>query len=287
MPELFDSSESTYVIESENATEIARLINQDHLMTRNMKGPFAERTDFSSIHTILDIACGPGGWVLEMAYAHPKIHVVGVDIDKGMVEYARAFARSQGLDNAKFATMNVLQPLGFPDNTFDVVNARYLYAFMAVEEWPKLIQECKRILRPGGILRLTEPEWPISTSLACEKLIEMFTRALFLAGKSFSPSGKYLGMTPMLGQFLRQANFQKIDGMAHILDYSAGTEEYESYYQNLMIAFQLLQPFLLKWEVTTPDEFDMLYQRAVAEMQLNTFCGVCFYRTTWGEKPAD
>ncbi len=279
-----EALKSDYVVNVEDGTEIARLINQDYLLTRNMKGAFAERTDFSSIENILDLACGPGGWVLEMAYLHPDIKVVGVDIDKGVIDYARAFARTQLLDNAEFAVMDIQQPLAFPDNTFDVVNARYLYGFMLPHTWPKLIEECKRILRPGGILRLTEPEWPVSTSLACDTLTELFTKSLFRAGKSFSPSGRHVSITPKIGFFLRQAGFQRIDSMAHVLDYSMGTAEYNSYSENLLLAFQLLEPFLLKWGETDKEQLQLLYQQAQLEMMAEDFCGICFYMTTWGEK---
>ncbi len=277
--------QSDYVVNVQDGTEIARLINQDFLLTRNMKGAFAERTDFSAFHSILDLACGPGGWVLEMAYQHADMEVIGVDIDKGLVEYARAFARTQRLENASFAVMNIQQPLDFPDNTFDVVNARYLYGFMAPNDWPRLIQECQRILRPGGILRLTEPEWPISTSLACDILTELFTKSLFRAGKSFSPSGRHVCITPKLGYFLRQAGFQHIDSLAHILDYSIGTPEYNSYSENLLLAFQLLEPFFLKWGETTPEQLHEYYRQAQEEILANDFCGICFYMTIWGEKP--
>lgn len=279
-----DERKSTYIVDGSDAAEIARLINQDHLLTRNMKGPFPERSDFSQIHDVVDLACGPGGWVLEMARTSPKISVLGIDLSKEMVNYARAFARSQGLENAQFRVMNILQPFELPDESFDVVNARFIYPVMPVDGWPAFMQECKRILRPGGILRLTEPEWPMSSAPNCEKLVALFLQALHRAGRSFSPDGRHLSITPMLGHFLRQAGFSAINSYAHVLNYSVGTEEHETYFQNLMVAFRLLLPFMEEWKVITAEEFEMTYQRALAEMMADNFCGLCFYITSWGEK---
>ncbi|HCJ33154.1 MAG TPA: class I SAM-dependent methyltransferase, partial [Ktedonobacter sp.] len=188
-----DSSqkESTYVIDAESGTEMARLINQERLLTKVMGGVFPERFDLSHASHILDVGCGPGSWVLEVAFENPKIKVVGIDISRLMIEYARAHAEAQGMDNASFRVMNVLEALEFADNSFDVVNTRYINAFMLKTSWPLLMKEILRILRPGGTLLLTECEWSITNSLVFEKMGEMLTRVGTLTGRSFSPDGRH------------------------------------------------------------------------------------------------
>src|SRR5438067_603028 len=147
-------SESTYVIDAENAAEMARLTNQSRLVTKAMGGLFPEGLDLSHIHRVLDIACGPGGWVLDVARAHPDKQVIGVDISQLMTEYASSQAWVQGVNNVSFKVMNVLELLDFPDNSFGLVNARMIAAFMPTTAWPKLLQECLRITRPGGVTSL-------------------------------------------------------------------------------------------------------------------------------------
>ena len=53
-------SETTYFIDAENAAEMARLANQDHIVTQSTGGLFPEQSDLSTMNDILDIACGPG-----------------------------------------------------------------------------------------------------------------------------------------------------------------------------------------------------------------------------------
>lgn len=283
-----DSSqkESTYVIDAESGTEMARLINQERLLTKVMGGVFPERFDLSHASHILDVGCGPGSWVLEVAFENPKIKVVGIDISRLMIEYARAHAEAQGMDNASFRVMNVLEALEFADNSFDVVNARYINAFMLKTSWPLLMKEILRILRPGGTLLLTECEWSITNSLVFEKMGEMLTRVGTLTGRSFSPDGRHIGITPMLGRFLRDAGFVDMQKKAHVLEFSAGTEDYGDTYQDLMAGLKLLEPYLVLAKMTTAEEFDELYQQALTELMLNTFCGVGFMLTVWGKKPA-
>lgn len=278
-------SESTYFIDAENAAEMARLTNQDRLLTQAMGGLFPPDIDLSNIHSVLDVGCGPGGWVLDVAHAYPKIKVTGIDVSKLMAEYARAQARVQWLDNATFIAMDALKPLEFPGNSFDLVNARFISSFTPKTAWPGVVQEFLRVLRPGGVIRLTEPEFPISNSPAVENLVAMFARAMQKAGQSFSPDGRLMGITPMLSHFLRNANCQNIRVQAYVLDGSAGAEAYVSQYQNAMVFLKLLQPFIIRAGETTNEEFDKIYQQALFEMHMDSYCSAWYYLSAWGTKP--
>jgi len=277
--------DDTYFIEAENAAEMARLINQDRILTRSMGGLFPPQLDLSNIHDVLDIACGPGGWALDVARAYPNKRVTAIDISQIMTEFARYQAREQELPNTHFVVMDALKPLDFPDNSFDFVNARFISGFMPKQAWPTLIQECLRILRPGGVIRLTEFESTISNSYTSEKLGEMFARALQKADQSFSPTGWQFGITPTLGRLLRDAGCQNVQPMAHVIEWSTGTAEHLSQYQNAMVFLKLSQPFLVKMGVTTVKEAEVLYQRALEEMMEPDYCALWYFFSTWGEKP--
>ena len=286
MPHKNTPEENNYFIDAESATEMARLINQDRLFTENMGGLFPERNDVSSMHDILDIACGPGGWVLDVASGYPEIRVIGIDISNTMIEYAHARAWSTGLNNASFQVMDALKPFEFANDSFDMVNARSIFGFMPITEWPRLIRECVRITRPGGIVRLTEFDtYGTTNSPAVEKINEIGLRAFKLAGRSFSPDGRSLGITPMLGRFLRDAGCINIQKKAHVFDFSVGSEAHDAMYSNSQVVFKLSQPFMVKMKVATQEELDILYRQALGEIMSDDFCGVWFYLSVWGEKP--
>ena len=285
MAETFQSGETTYFIDAESATEMARLMHQDSLTTQGMGGVFPERSDFSSIHRVLDIACGPGSWVLDVAFEHPEIHVVGIDISRIMIEYAKTRALTQGLENAEFRVMDALKPLDFPDATFDLVNTRFIFGFMPPASWSELMKECVRITRSGGIIRITESEWNLTNSLAYETLHTMTARAMKKANRSFSPDGRNVGITPMIGQFLKDAHCKNIKHMAHALDLSSGTPAHESLLQNLSAFFKLIEPFLIRMEVTDAQEFDALYTQVQAEVLSESFRCISYILTVWGETP--
>jgi ubiquinone/menaquinone biosynthesis C-methylase UbiE len=278
--------ENTYVIDAESQSELVRLIEQDRMITRAMGALFPEPLDLSQIDSVLDLACGPGGWAQEVAFAHPEIEVTGVDLSQRMIGYAQVLARAQGLENINFQVMDITKPLAFADNSFDFVNARLLAGFMVKEAWPQLMQECVRITRPGGIICFTESdEGGISNSLASETMKSISMRALALAGKSLSPDGHNWGITPLLPRFLRNAGCQNIQERAFVLNFSYGTRAYQSNYENFKVAGILLQPFMVKMGVTTNEEWKQLYERMLSEMQEEDFCGLWYFLSAWGRKP--
>jgi SAM-dependent methyltransferase len=278
------NSDNVYFNDPENVAEMARLLGQDRLITKGMGGLFSERFDLSGIHSILDLACGPGGWALEVAFTHPKIEVVGVDVSRAMIDYANAQVRVQGLDNASFQVMDIQKPLGFPDGSFDLVNARFIN-FLPAAAWPRLMQELKRITRPGGVIRLTESEWWYFTnSPALENLNAMIIRALKLQGESFSQSGRFTGILPMLGRFLLDAGCVNINYRSHVIDYSYGTEAYEGFRHDAAIVFKLFQPFIVRMGVATQEEVNQLYEQMQLEMMRDDFRGLMLPLTAWGER---
>jgi ubiquinone/menaquinone biosynthesis C-methylase UbiE len=264
---------------------MARLIDQDRLITRGMGGPLADRLDLTGIDRILDVACGPGSWAQEVGFAYPEIEVVGIDISQAMIEYAQAQAEVQGLDNVSFEVMDIQKPLEFPSESFDLVNARFIN-FLPAAAWPKLMREFERITRHRGVIRLTESEWWYFTnSPALENLNAMIIRALKLQGESFSQSGRFTGVLPMLGGFLREIGCVNITHVPYVIDYSAGTEAHEGFRRDAAVVFKLFQPFIVRMGVATREEVDQLYEQMKFEMMKDDFRGLMLPITVWGEKP--
>ena len=284
MPTDQPQSESTYFIDADSAAEMARLMIQDRLLTKGMGGLFPEQADLSNIHRILDIGCGPGGWALDVASTYPDSQVTGIDISELAITYARTQAKVQRLDNVSFHVMDASQPLDFPDGSFDLVNARTI-GFFPTTVWPNLMQECMRILRTGGIIRLTESEWGFTNAPATEKLQGMFYRALLAGGRSFTTDGRRHGITTMLAGFLRDAGCVNVQQKAHVTDFSAGTEAHADVYNDWKALYKLSQPFFIGMGVTTQEEVEQAYEQMLIEMRRQEFRGIMYLLTAWGKKP--
>jgi SAM-dependent methyltransferase len=277
-------NENSYFIDAESAAEMARLMVQDRLLTTGMGGLFPEQADLSTIHRILDIGCGPGGWALDVAYTYPKKQVTGIDISRLVIEYARAQAKVQWLNNVDFQVMDATKPLDFPDGSFDLINARTI-GFFPTTVWPNLMRECLRILRPGGITRLTESEWGFTNAPATEKLQGMFYRALLAGGRSFTTDGRRHGITTMQAGFLRDAGCINVQLKAHVIEFSIGTEAHGDFYNDWKAVYKLSQPFFISMGVTTQEEVEEAYEQMLIEMKQEDFRAIMYLLTAWGQKP--
>jgi SAM-dependent methyltransferase len=275
----------TYILDPEHPTEMVRLMVQDRFLTLGMGGLFPERDSMKHIQSILDVGCGSGGWVLDVAHVYPEASVVGIDISREMIDYNRAQAMVQRMDNVKFLVMDALQPLKFETGTFDLVNIRFAVAFVPRAQWGLLLSNCLRVLRPGGILRLTEAEIAgLTNSPAVEKMHSWAALALHTKGYGFSPDGSHLGILPLLGLLLQEAGCVNIQFMPHLLDFSAGTTGHSSQYQNYMVWPLLLKPVLIHECITTEEAFNQTYKLMLDELQRPRFRGLWSLLTIWGEK---
>ncbi len=284
--------DNRFVADPNSGETMAWLINADAFLNRGMGGALGEdlserlsriyRERGAPVH-ILDIACGPGGWVIEVAGEHPEYEVTGIDIGQPMINYARSLANVRGFANAHFRVMDILNPLDFPDATFDLVNARTLFGFMSPDTWPQLLGECLRITRPGGIIRLTELEAPITTSVALNWLWDVTAKALFSKERSFSRDGRHIGIIAALKRLLREAGYRDISHKVYAFDL-ADLQQREAFRQNFLIVCELVKPFLVGSGVTTEQEYAMHYQQMLAEMLADDFDGMWFYLSAIGTK---
>jgi ubiquinone/menaquinone biosynthesis C-methylase UbiE len=280
-----DSSQNKYVIDIEAAAETCRLMEQDRLVTQAMGDLFPERSDdLPHVRQILDIACGPGGWVLDVAFTYPEKEIVGVDINQTMIKYAFAQARVRKLQNVTFEFMDVRQPLEFQDASFDLVNARTICAFMDKASWPLLLVECKRVLRPGGCIRLTELEAGASNSLAGQRLQWLINQAFMREGRTFSVDGNSIGVIYMLARLLRDAGFSEVQQRAFVMDGSYGSDLHYNGCKDAEMAFSLLKPYLLKTALMDEEEYDRLYQQMLIDFMSDTYTGMYHGLTVWGSK---
>jgi SAM-dependent methyltransferase len=278
------TSKNTYIITHAQASEQVRLIQQEQLLTRALGGllPELAERELEGVEWALDLACGPGEWAQELAFCHRDVEVWGIDISREMIASARMHARTQGLGNAHFEIGDLRQPLRFDDNSFDLVNGRFLACVLDRASWPPLLKECVRILKPGGILRLTEMEGGPSSSTALQRLTGALVQALTREERTFSVDGHSLGMAHMLGKLLRQAGCEQVQQRAFVLDASHESAFHFSACQNAEIFFSLVRPYLLRTGVLDEAGFEMLYQGMLIDMRDSAFQWVSFGLTAWG-----
>jgi tocopherol O-methyltransferase len=98
---------------------------------------------------ILDVGCGIGGSTLYLANKY-QANATGITLSPVQAERAKERARGLGLgERVNFQVANALE-MPFADNSFDLV-----WSLESGEHMPdkvKFLQECHRVLKPGGKL---------------------------------------------------------------------------------------------------------------------------------------
>ena len=64
-PRKNEDPRGTYAAQ-DSEKELTRLMIHDRLMTALMGGVLSEQADPTVFHRVLDVGCGPGGWIMEL-----------------------------------------------------------------------------------------------------------------------------------------------------------------------------------------------------------------------------
>lgn len=100
--------------------------------------------------TILDVGCATGVNTVTYAQRYPEAKVYGIDCAPGFIRYAHALAENQEVA-VHFKQMNA-EALNFPDASFDLVVSHIVGHETSPQALPRMIAECWRVLRPGGLV---------------------------------------------------------------------------------------------------------------------------------------
>ncbi|KAH8552861.1 S-adenosyl-L-methionine-dependent methyltransferase [Umbelopsis sp. PMI_123] len=122
----------------------------------NILAPVRDIIDLDNDCHVLDVGCGPGSWLLDLATSHPNSKFVGVDI-------VDMFPSAIKPPNTEFHVASILDGLPmFSDNSFDLVQMRLFAAVLKKDQWVQTLTELKRVCRPGGIIQLVEIDYKVT-----------------------------------------------------------------------------------------------------------------------------
>lgn len=112
--------------------------------------------DLKAGNQVLDVGCGVGIQAQELAKrVGTSGKVVGTDISTIMIEVAKRKVSDSDLPIDFFVAEASSQP--FPDQSFDSIRTERV--LMYIPEVAKVLQEFKRLLKPGGKLVIFEFNW--------------------------------------------------------------------------------------------------------------------------------
>ncbi len=102
---------------------------------------------------LLDVGCGTGRTLRQLAVAHPEVGFHGVDLSPFYLKAARKLLAD--VPEISLAVENG-EALPYADGTFDVVTSVYLFHELPRSARRNVVAEMWRVLRPGGLVVLED-----------------------------------------------------------------------------------------------------------------------------------
>jgi 16S rRNA (guanine527-N7)-methyltransferase len=140
------------VEEANQRVNLTRISGFEDFLIKHVADSLLGAAAIPELHTeelrVADVGCGAGFPGLVLALAYPNLQLTEIDSTKKKTVCTEAFISDLSLDNARAVNGRAIE-LGRQrahHNAYDVVTAR------AVAAVPKLILECKGLLKPGGAL---------------------------------------------------------------------------------------------------------------------------------------
>jgi ubiquinone/menaquinone biosynthesis C-methylase UbiE len=162
---------------------------------------------------LLELGCGIGNSLLPWAQAFPDCEIHGIDLGAPVLRYAHA--RAAALNTAVQFSQQNAEHTDFDAGSFDLVVSHLLLHETSRSALPRILAECRRLLRPGGImlhLEIPRGDTPLEQFFYnWEVFNNNETFAQFLTGVDLAPLAVTAGFDASQTRMVRYARPRQAD----------------------------------------------------------------------------
>ncbi len=132
-------------------------LEQDRL---RRQAEFAEHTvyknvDLTEVRNLLEVGCGVGAQTSIILRRFPQIKITGIDLNEEQLVAAQASLEQQPLAKGRYTIQKMdAQNMDFTAHSFD--GAFLCWVLEHVPDPLQILNEVRRVLRPGGVVYITE-----------------------------------------------------------------------------------------------------------------------------------
>lgn len=266
---------ATYAV-ADAAAELERLRLQAQVWEPEAEA-LLDRIGVAPGWNCVDLGCGAMGILGPLSRRVGDAgRVIGVDVQPRHLAAARAFVRQGDLANVELVESDAYTT-GLPGTAFDLVHVGFLFAPAGRDE--HLVAEMERLVRPGGVLAIQEPD---SVAWTCIPAHHAWARLTSLIRAAFARGGGDFDAGRRTYSMLRRAGLHDVQLRAAVLALADGHP-----YRRLPIQFvaslrqRILEGHLM--EQTELEEVIAECERVAADP--DTYMTTFLVTQVWGRMP--
>ena len=239
------------------------------------------------VRVVMDFICGPGAWCIDFSRKYPDKQIYGLDSNHPIIVQAQRNAAQAQARKLEFRAIKRTPPLLFADGTFDLIHLQNGTSFFTLDEWPAIMAEMYRLLRPGGWLNLVDFEMGPISSPSVERVLTFLGLILRALDLSIAPDGILPFNGCVLGpQRMAQQGFTEIGYHLYPLNLGGWNNPTgRAYLNSIVLRPEMILSLAVETKVGTEEELQPLLREMQRELQQIGFCGAGMLLSSFGRKP--
>ncbi|RIB15250.1 S-adenosyl-L-methionine-dependent methyltransferase [Gigaspora rosea] len=197
---------------------------------------------------VLDIGCGFGTWIYDMAKNYTLSHFTGIDIKT---------PKEVNLSNVSFVQADVLEGLQYSDCSFDYIHIRDLLWYITTKDARnKLFPDLSRILKPGGWIESLEygPEI-MNTGPNTQLLFDILSS--YFRNHGIYPDDFNNNLSKLFKE--NNLEYQVEEKIIYFSDAELATRKF-------IILFKLIKSVILEYTSISSEKYDEILDKVWAEL---------------------
>lgn len=252
---------------------------QDVIGNRLIPAPIS----MQGMRIVLDIGCGAGDWLIDLAHLYPTIQMYGLDINHETLRLAHDRCVYSHLTNIQWRQIDSMQDVSLPDSYVDLIHLRRCHYWITPQRWRTFFAACTRLLKPGGWISVTDIEMTELSSSAFVTLRRALLCTLNRLHHCMDPTSNDYGNLPRLSCMLHESSFSQVKYELYAIDLGFMSGLSGQYFlSNILQNMYSMRDIIIAQGELSEGTFDALFSQLQIDLRDPYLCGWGFLISTWG-----
>ncbi|KAI9264846.1 hypothetical protein BDA99DRAFT_36641 [Phascolomyces articulosus] len=215
---------------------------------------------FGNHAKVVDIGSLNGVWLMDMAVQFPKCQFIGIETTSSSSNTS-VIPQVLSLHNVRFDNVDwdrSTRQIPLPDASVDICHMRAQSLNFERRSWLNLLSEAYRILKPGGVLQITDFHYAMTGTVLIESFIDTVRNILNTVNMDIDIALKW-------DKILKQHGFQVIESKRASVNFASHGQLGEDFMAATLTAFEEARDILAPKMGLDGDEYKQRVEMVCAQ----------------------